>query len=225
MKTGRVEGIIFDMDNTVLRSRIDFPAMKAAVADYLAAIGSLPPNVDVRAHTTATLLALAAAEAGLTPDGYEGAMRLCAEHERAGMADADLEEGAAELLEALRLRGLGLAIVTNNACEAAREALARTGILSYFELIVGREQMTAMKPHPSGYLAAKAHFANVPEQGWISVGDSWIDAKAACEAGVPFVHYGASTEVLDSRGIPYAGRIGQLMELLGLMEGLCEKDG
>ncbi|TYP70755.1 HAD family hydrolase [Paenibacillus methanolicus] len=214
-----IKGVIFDMDNTVLRSRIDFAAMKRAVADYLARIGSLPANVAVQEHTTATLLALAAAEAGLTPEGYEGAMRICAEHEKAGMLDADLEEGAIELLEALRTRGLRLAIVTNNAHEAAVEALERTGILPYFGLVVGREQMTSMKPHPSGYLAAKAHYADVPAQGWLSVGDSWIDARAACEANVPFVHYGASSEALDSRGIPYAGRIGHLRELLGYVEG------
>ncbi|MFB9325918.1 HAD family hydrolase [Paenibacillus aurantiacus] len=219
MMIGAVEGVIFDMDNTVLRSRIDFAAMKAAVAAYLARIGSLPVNVIVQEHTTATLLALAAAQAGLTPEGYEGAMQICAEHEQAGMIDADLEDGAVELLEALQRRGLRLVIVTNNAHAAAVEALERTGIAPYFELVVGREQMTAMKPHPSGYQAAKAFFADIPEQGWISVGDSWIDARAACEANVPFVHYGATTEALDSRGIPYAGRIGQLRELLGFVEG------
>ncbi|MFC4100125.1 HAD family hydrolase [Paenibacillus xanthanilyticus] len=219
MDTRIIEGVLFDMDNTVLRSRIDFAAMKAAVADYLRAIGALPPHVDPREHTTATLLALAAAQGGLTPEGHEEAMCICTVHEKAGMHDADLEEGATELLEALRQRGLRLAIVTNNAREAAVEALERTGILTYFELVVGREQMISMKPHPSGYLVAKAHFADVPEQGWIAVGDSWIDGRAACEANVPFVHYGTSSEALDSRGIPYAGRIGQLLELLGFVKG------
>jgi phosphoglycolate phosphatase len=74
--------------------------------------------------------------------------------------------------------------------------------------------MQAMKPSPSGYLAAKRQFPLVQEEAWLSVGDSWIDGRASMEAGIPFIGYGGSPETLSHKGVQAVAHIQHLLELL-----------
>ena len=48
----RQKGIIFDLDNTLLHSHIDFPGMKKTVAQWLMDQGVLDSTQDIRQHTT-----------------------------------------------------------------------------------------------------------------------------------------------------------------------------
>jgi phosphoglycolate phosphatase len=43
----KIRGIIFDMDNTILRSRIDFGSMKNEIFRYLTSLGILPADFDM----------------------------------------------------------------------------------------------------------------------------------------------------------------------------------
>ncbi|WP_336604313.1 HAD family hydrolase [Paenibacillus sp. MMS18-CY102] len=205
-----LKGIIFDMDNTLLRSHIDFPAMKQEVHGWLASRSLVPEAIDLSRYTTSILIE-EAKQAGLSQAGYEEVMRLTVEHEVRGMADAGLEPGAEELLRALDERYI-LAIVTNNAEQAAARALTDTGIIDRFRYIVGRESMQAMKPSSSGYETVVQR-SGIPASNWLSVGDSWIDGKGSVDAGISFVSYGTSLEAMRSRGVEPIGRIEQLLEL------------
>ncbi|WP_274653393.1 HAD family hydrolase [Paenibacillus humicola] len=208
---GTIKGILFDMDNTLLQSSIDYPSMKRGVYEYFRERGAMDGDFPVEAHTTATVLEhvrLAGGDAEL----LDGALEVAAQYELAGMEGAGLEPGARELLKALRGRCI-LVIVTNNAYAAAVRALKSTGILDRFDLIVGREQMTAMKPAPSGYLYAMERFGLISSGEWLSVGDAWIDGKASAEAGVRFVSYRTPVADMLQRGVKPVGRIGHLLEL------------
>lgn len=211
-----IRGIMFDMDNTLLRSRIDFPTMKRDVYALLSQHGfAAPAAADLAAYTTSMLIDMAKRE-GLHDDLHSSVMALTAEHEVRGMAGAGLEPGAAELLEELHGK-YALAIVTNNSCKAAERALAHTGILDRFELVIGREQMAEMKPSPSGYLEAVRR-SGIEAIGWISIGDSWIDGKGSMDAGIPFVCYGEASAMRD-RGVMPIHAIGRLEELLLWLNG------
>ncbi|AEI41215.1 HAD family hydrolase [Paenibacillus mucilaginosus] len=211
-----VRGIIFDMDNTLLSSRIDFAAMKGDVYKALLELGGLPEPVVLEEHTTATLIGLAK-ERGLADGPLTAIWTLVAEHELRGMEGAGLEPGAAEMLKRLHGR-LPLTVVTNNAEPAAAAALEQTGIARYIDLLVGREGMDALKPSPSGFLSVLGRYPGIPAAEWVSLGDSWIDGKAAMGAGVPFVSYGSPAGAMEARGVRTAGRILQLDEWIPWLE-------
>eukprot|EP01103_Thecamoeba_quadrilineata_P020603 TRINITY_DN8943_c0_g1_i1.p1 TRINITY_DN8943_c0_g1~~TRINITY_DN8943_c0_g1_i1.p1 ORF type:complete len:216 (-),score=34.41 TRINITY_DN8943_c0_g1_i1:28-675(-) len=205
----QVRGIMFDMDNTILQSRIDFTAMKQDVFDFLVDRKLLEPNISLDDHTTSTLLETGK-KRGLTPTSHDELMERILGHESKGMDKADLEEGASDLLRSLHNR-YTLAIVTNNGQAAAKKALERTGVSNYFNLVAGREQMEALKPSPSGLFYVLKQFPEI--EGWIFVGDSWIDGKAANQANVPFIAYQPKKEDLKKHGIETVGEIECLAEL------------
>ncbi|MDU0199788.1 HAD family hydrolase [Paenibacillus sp. MAH-36] len=211
-KENAIRGIIFDMDNTLLQSHIDFPAMKQAVARFLIQEGLLSREFAIDSHTTSTILAHVK-EAGASDEVLAAALQIAEGFELQGMEGAGLEPDAQELLD--KLQGTyTLALVTNNSYAAAIKALEITGIKERFDLIVGREQMDAMKPSPSGNLFVLRHFPAIAANNWISVGDSWIDGQAAREARIPFISYGSGVPLIVEKGVKPAAQIDKLLSLL-----------
>lgn len=215
--SGTVRAILFDMDNTLLRSRIDYAAMKVQVADYLEPLGLLPADGRSSRHTTSTLIGHARLT-GASADVVERLWEIAAGHELAGMKEAGLEDGAAELLGTLHAEGKHtLVVLTNNAYSAAVEALRRTGVADRFDAVFGREQVPELKPSASAVQAVLRSYPDVKAAEWLSVGDSWIDGVAANGAGVPFVSYRADAAKLRSAGVQAVAAIERLEELLPLL--------
>ncbi|MZQ84224.1 HAD hydrolase-like protein [Paenibacillus sp. 5J-6] len=211
-KENAIRGIIFDMDNTLLQSHIDFPAMKQAIAHFLIREGTLTREFSIAPHTTSTILAHVKEE-GASEEVLTAALQIAEGYELTGMEGAGLEPGALELLDKLQ-GNYGLALVTNNSYAAALRALENTGIKERFDLIVGRDQMEAMKPSPSGNLFVLNHFSEIEANAWISVGDSWIDGQAAKEARIPFISYGNGVPLMVEKGVKPAAHIDKLLSLL-----------
>lgn len=211
-----VRGIVFDMDNTILRSRIDFPAMKRETYAFLVSKNILPAGYVLSEHTTSTLIEEAARTSGMTEELLRELWDIPTKHEVAGMRGADLEPGARELLD-----GLGgdyrMAIVTNNSVAAAEQALRENGILAYFDLLIGRESVQAMKPSPDGYLRVLSEYPFSADE-WLSVGDSWIDGKASIEAGIKFIAYRSDGDKLKQMNVKPFAAIEELPELLSIIE-------
>ena len=122
----RVRAILFDMDNTLLASRIDYAAMRRDVGGWLVREGYLARS-EAEDGTTASLIQTAIGR-GLAGEALDRVWAICARHEAEGMRGVKLEPGARETLERLRGRGLTLALLTNNAEAAAERALGETGI-------------------------------------------------------------------------------------------------
>ncbi|PYI54628.1 HAD family hydrolase [Paenibacillus flagellatus] len=213
----RFDAIMFDMDNTLLRSAIDFPRIKHDVFVMLTNTGLLPAEFPVREHTIATLIETARRTDGMSAELEAAVWDIVVRGEREGMAGAGLEPYVPETLE--RLHGtMPLTVLTNNAQDAALDALERTGIIRYFDHVACREQMEALKPSPSGARLLLARYPAIPAASWLSVGDSWIDGKAAGEAGVPFLAYRADPGELERRGVAPIGHIRSMRELFGYLE-------
>lgn len=205
--------IIFDMDNTLLRSTIDFAQIKRDTFARCVEAGVLAEHFPLHEHTIATLIEAVRLMPGCTSE-LEGALwDIVVDGERVGMAGAELEEHVPEVLAALSGK-LHLTVLTNNAYQAALDALSRTGIVSRFELIAGRDQMTALKPSPSGVAYILSHYPAIAPEQWLCVGDSWIDGMAAREGGIDFLAYRARDEELQSRNVPAVGHIRSMQELL-----------
>jgi phosphoglycolate phosphatase len=107
-----------------------------------------------------------------------------------------------------------LYILTNNAYAAAQEALVETGISDYFTEIVAREQMTQLKPSPSGVHYILRQQPQWPLEAWVMIGDSWIDGKAAQDAGIRFLSYQGKLGEMEQRGVKPVATVKSLRELL-----------
>jgi phosphoglycolate phosphatase len=211
-----IKGIMFDMDNTLLKSNIDFKLMKSDLFDFLVRHHILTIDFAIDKHTTSTLIEYVRT-LGITTELYESIMDRTAKHELIGMHEAGLEQGAKQLLELLYNK-YTLVVITNNSFVAASEALTSTGIAHFFDLIIGREMMTALKPSPSGFHYVMDQFPGIKLHEWVTIGDSWIDGKAAQDAGVPFISYRADANKLSDRGIEPIERMDDLMQLYAYVD-------
>ncbi|WP_372633647.1 HAD family hydrolase [Cohnella sp.] len=207
-----VKGIIFDMDNTLLRSRIDFGRMKQEIYAYLQDRDLLPEQASIDRETSSTLIRQALATNRMAPRQVNEVWAIAAKHETEGMAGADLEPDVREMLEEWKGKVV-LALLTNNSIFAARAALEENRILHVFDLVVGREDAGEMKPSPDGVRLILNRYPRLTPRDWISVGDAWIDCKASQDAGVRFIAYRADMEKMRRAGTIPEDSIARLAEL------------
>lgn len=207
-------GIIFDMDNTLLQSRIDFGGMKKAVFEEMVIRGLCAADLAWRDYTASQLIELARESGKMTQEAETVIWGAVERFEREGMHKAILEPHVPDMLADLH-EHVYLTVLTNNARSAAVEALTRTGIAHYFDYIAGREQMTALKPSPSGILYVQNQYPHVPGERWIFIGDSWIDGKAAQDGGIRFFAYRGDAEEMERRGVRPHVHIRHMKELAG----------
>lgn len=168
-------------------------------------------------HTTSTIIAEAMNTGQLTEELSCMMWDIAKDHEIQGMIGAKLEDGAKELVQQLHGQ-LHLAIVTNNAVEAAMTALEENRIAHYFDLIIGREAMGLLKPAPDGYIAVLQHFSHTSPKEWLSVGDAWVDGKASESAGIPFIAYRADIARMNHMGVFPFAEIQHIQEVIGYLQ-------
>ncbi|MFS0553522.1 HAD family hydrolase [Brevibacillus sp. 179-C9.3 HS] len=215
------KGIIFDMDNTLLQSRINFSEMKRTIFQLWADNGIVPSTLDWQNHTASQLIEIGRKAERMTRELEQAMWDAVTAIEKEGMHGAVLEQHAVEVLEQLK-NSYQLYILTNNAYAAAEEALNETGIASYFDEIVAREQMTTLKPSPSGIHYIRSRKPEWPVSAWTMIGDSWIDGKAACDGQVAFIAYQANELDMERNGVVPKAYITDLKELLVVLEE-CEQ--
>lgn len=200
----KIKGVIFDMDNTILRSRIDFEGMKQETFNFLVTRGILPRELELTNHTTSTIIKEATKSTRMTEEVLHDLWEIPKRFEIEGMKGAELEAGVTDTLDELKGR-CRLSIVTNNSNQAAETALKDNNILDYFDYIVGRETMGVLKPAPDGYNMILEKYNDISIREWISVGDSWIDGMASSAAGITFISYQGDVEKMNKMGVvPYA---------------------
>ena len=99
-----------------------------------------------------------------------------------------------EVLKKLRSSKMKVGIVTTKFHYRIDQILSRFSMNDAIDLIVGCEDVKVEKPNPEGLLWAIQKFG-VDEAEVLYVGDSWVDAQTAQNAGVDFaaVLTGANT--------------------------------
>ena len=88
-----------------------------------------------------------------------------------------------ETLQALRARGVKLAVVTNKESRYTQVVMAVHQIEPLFDAVVSGDTFAAKKPDPAGVLHCLAKFG-IHQDRALFVGDSSIDAATARNAGV-----------------------------------------
>nr|WP_299380430.1 HAD family hydrolase [uncultured Halomonas sp.] len=153
--------VAFDLDGTLIDSRLDFPAIRRELG--------FPKDVGLLEHI-ATL-----------EDDAEArqAHQVIHRHEMAGAAAATWMPGARELLDTLHDTGLYTAILTRNTRQAVE--LAKRNLEIPIDLTLTREDC-APKPSPDGLEKIADHFSASASQ-LIYVGDFLFDLQTARAAG------------------------------------------
>jgi phosphoglycolate phosphatase len=204
--------LIFDLDNTLIRSRIDFLALRHTLIDDLYAhdISDQPRDALVRL----ALPELVELARSTRPEVATHMWEIIRVAELEGMRGARAVEHANEVLQTLRARGYKLALVTNSVREGVVERLGALDLAPYFDVIVTRDEGTALKPSPEGIHLVLHRLPGV--EAAYMIGDAYIDGRAAEAAGIRFIGFGEKSAEIVARGIRPWAWISDLRELLDL---------
>ncbi|MCL2496925.1 MAG: HAD hydrolase-like protein [Clostridiales bacterium] len=179
--------IIFDMDNTLIHSHINFTLMKSETCRLLREAGLCPDE-----SLPVSQMLNGFKEAGeLTHEVEERIWRAINEIEASGLTGATAEPHIEQVLEYLTPYA-HLAALTNTNEQAARYALEQLGLSRWLNYIMGRGGAPELKPAPGGMLALAARFPWLSPAGILVVGDALIDIRAARTAGLAFCAYNRS---------------------------------
>jgi len=175
---------LFDLDGTLVRTFIDFPAMRRAMQDLSARWGT---SAMTAGHEDILGIVEQMAEALGPERGKDArceAYALLEAMEETGCAHPEPIVGASDLLRYLRReRGIRIAIITRNCRRVSERLLARMDL--EHDLLVAREDTPEYKPHPVPLLFACRHLGVAPSDA-VMVGDLWADIAAGRAAGVRF---------------------------------------
>jgi len=75
-----------------------------------------------------------------------------------------------------------LAIVTTKTSRYSKELMQHFGVLEYFDVLIGREDVKNPKPHPEPILKALKHFKNYNQA--FMIGDTCLDCISAKNANI-----------------------------------------
>lgn len=182
------QACILDLDGTLIDTLGDFVAVLGLT---LADLGLPAVGRDFVEHTIGrggeNLVRQTLAHVGAAPALFERAWALYQQHYAAvNGAHAAIYPGVIEGLDALRARGLPLAVLTNKPVAPARELLQRKGLAGYFAQVFGGDSFARKKPDPLPLRKTCEALGTPPSATWM-IGDSRNDAEAAQAAGCPVV--------------------------------------
>lgn len=181
-----VRAVLFDLDGTLVRSFINFAAMRDGLRGWSAAYGLAAPEgpFDLLGHVAA-----AADHVGLSAGVHaarewrRGALALLERMEEEYCDHAEAMPGAVEAVMGLRRRGIACAIVTRNCRAVAQRLVAAVGLEAM--PLVTRDDTAYWKPDPRHLWAGLAAIRSAGADGhpFVSIGDHWMDARAGRAAG------------------------------------------
>jgi phosphoglycolate phosphatase len=184
--------IVFDLDGTLIDSRHDYAEMKRRAIEVLSDAGvpardpdEAGPIWEIRLRGMEHLLMNGATEErwrevdALVTDALN-------EVELSALEDAMPMPGAAETLRDILCRGVRIGVATRSHREYALEALSRSDLSRYVEVILARDDVERPKPDPRHLLQAVTALDAGPGEA-VFVGDTTTDQSTARKAGVPFI--------------------------------------
>jgi HAD superfamily hydrolase (TIGR01509 family) len=186
--------VIFDMDGTLTVASLDFDASRGEIG-----LPAHPGTPILEAMELMTRADRAAAEA------------IVCRHEEQAAGCSELQDGAAEVLAAIRRHGIPVAVHTRNSRRSVQTVLARHGL--EVDWTHARED-GPVKPAPDSVLAICARFGAAPAETWV-VGDYLFDIQAGRAVG--------ATTVLMIGDLPmpeYAAQADHVIRRLSELPGL-----
>ncbi len=191
--------IIFDLDGTLIDSRLDLALAVNAMRTHL---GLDALDVDLVASYVGDG-APVLMRRSLGPEASEETVRRALEfflgyYRQHALDNTRAYPGIPEALDALERGGMTMAVLTNKPTAVSVKILEGLGLARYFARIHGGDSFERKKPDPMGVHSLLAEFGVDAERA-ILVGDSGVDARTARNAGIRVcgVRYGLQPEALE----------------------------
>ena len=181
------QAVIFDMDGLLLDTeKIALKAFFEACRQF-----DFEPSLDiylrcVGTNPVRTKVILTQGYGASFP--FEKISQVWGENYREAITDFPIpvKTGARDFLGFVGSSGKRMAIATSTAHQTARDKLERTGLLSFFELIVGGDQVAKGKPDPETYFKV-SELLNVTPRQCLVLEDSDNGVLAAHGAGMAVI--------------------------------------
>ena len=210
-----VKGVLFDLDGTLINFVIDYSTAKKKVQRLVSASG-----IGLELSDKLTLYSLLrASKTRLEPPAYAALRReifaVMTTYEVDAARKTRLLPSVLETLQQLKERGIKIGIVTNNGHTATNVVLNRFGLHALVDLVLTRDDIEEMKPHPGIMIAALKKLALKPEEV-VLVGDSVADVIAARGASIQSVAVATGpsdrSDLMQVHPSRIISRIGQVLD-------------
>ena len=181
----RRNGVLFDLDGTLVDSRKDL----TAAVNHARAAHALPP-LSVQTVTSY----IGNGSAALIERSFAGTdvpvkkpLEVFKEYYAAHCAEeTTCYPDVHKALDALRRAGMKMAVVTNKPVALTRIVLRRYRLADYFDPVLGGDSLPELKPHPLPLLTVAEAWGDAPAS-LAMVGDNYTDVAAAASVGMPAV--------------------------------------
>lgn len=104
-------------------------------------------------------------------------------HKRAAQEGLPLKKGVRELLSCLSGQGVLLGLASSTRLAVVKEELEEAGLLSFFRVVMGGDQLRHSKPEPDIYLMTCEKMGVDPKETY-AIEDSYNGVRAAYRAGM-----------------------------------------
>ena len=229
MSLRRVDGIVFDLDGTLVNigGFVEWRKAYDEIVKYYLDEGCDPSVVNAySANQLFNMLELIyqhmCEECGeeKASEIHDSVNAILVKYEKTGANSCILMEGCLDILDWLREKQIPLGICTSNSRQSAETALELQGIREYFQVIVGRTKEYSIKPDPAQLKKCFDDLKVDPRKGMM-VGDSHKDIIAgkklgAYTVGIPV--YFTRIDLMKEAGVDVI--IKNLSELKGVIESL-----
>ncbi len=186
MRLDDYDGVVFDLDGTILDSECIYHAVWMDAAEAL----SLRSDAEFFRSLLGLSFPAAIEKAAVffgpdfDPAEFDRVSREAVEERL--KAGVPLKPGVGDLIETFATAGLPLAIATSSRRISIDRHLAPHGLVSAFRTIVTQEDVRSTKPHPEPYLTAVSRIGGVPER-CLAIEDSANGVRSAVAAGLSVV--------------------------------------
>jgi phosphoglycolate phosphatase len=214
---GNVRLLIFDLDGTLIDSRLDLVHSVNATLEHMGR-ETLPHEL-IESYVGNGVAALIQRALGPNPreEEVERGQKFFLAYYREHMLDNTVcYPGVVETLEALRDRPM--AVLTNKPVRFSEDIIAGLGLSRYFRFVYGGNSFANKKPDPVG-IETLLRDLDVPAQEAMMVGDSAVDVRTARNAGIWAcgVSYGLGLESM--RADPPDVMLDNFNELVPTLDG------
>jgi phosphoglycolate phosphatase len=182
MRNGRVRAFLFDLDGTLINSKMD---LVNSVNAMLRETGRIELPADLIAshvgHGAPQLIASALGPASTEEERRQGLTIFLKHYEHKKLEETRAYAGVAEGLRALQ--GSAMAVLTNKPAKLSMDILQSLRLVEFFCGVYGGDSFPKKKPDPTGALEILREFGVSPEEAAM-VGDSDVDIQTARNAGM-----------------------------------------
>lgn len=181
-----VKAVVFDLDGTLASFNINYRAVRADVRSFLIRIG-LPASV--LSVNESVFEMLKKTEIFMKNNGRSEkdfmevrakVLAIAEKYELEAARTTSLLPGVSETLKVLKQKNLKIGLCTVSSWKSTNYILKCFGIAEYFDVVVPREAVKYVKPHPE-HLEAALKALGVKPQETLVVGDGVGDIKCAKE--------------------------------------------